>query len=301
MAGIVALVVQKYGRQGQAGRVLYALAQQKPAAFHDITLGGHWNLCKQGDNDCALNTAGLEPQAGESTVFSAGPGYDQASGLGSVDAAQLVNSWNAVSFASSSTTLQVTPSTAVHGTNVTAKVAPSSGSGTPTGAVSILTTSTLPSNESQAAVTLSGGSGSSSLNYLPGGTYQLTGQYGGDGVFGGSTSPTQTLTVAAEKSTLTLNIQGSGGVSETRLTYGVPVILSAQAVGVNSPAGSTDGAATGSIAFTLDGATTPAQSMWAGLVRGPHRLFPWERIRQARATRVTPAFRRLRPRRGASA
>lgn len=260
MAGIVALVVQKYGRQGQADAVLYPLAQQKPASFHDITLGGNWDLCKQGDNDCALNVAGLGPQAGVSTVFSAGPGYDQASGLGSVDAAQMVNNWNAISFASTSTTLQVTPSSAVHGTNVTvtANVAPSSGSGTPTGAVSILTTSTLPSNESQTAVMLRGGSGSSSLNYLPGGTYQLTARYGGDGAFASSTSSPQTLTVTPEKSTLTLNIQGSGGVTKTNLTYGVPVILSVQPVGVNSPAGSVDGAATGSMAFTLDGTTASA-------------------------------------------
>jgi hypothetical protein len=260
MAGIMALVVQKYGRQGQADAVLYPLAQQKPSSFHDITLGGNWDICIQGDNDCTLNVAGLGSQAGESTVFSAGPGYDQASGLGSVDAAQLVNNWNAISFAPTSTALQVTPSTAVHGTNVTvtATVAPSSGSGTPTGAVSILTTSTLPSNESQTAVTLRGGGGSSGLNYLPGGTYQITAQYGGDGVFAGSTSPPQSLSVTPEQSTLTLNIQGSGGVGADYLTYGMPVILSAQPVGVNSPTGSTDGAATGSIAFTLDGVTTPA-------------------------------------------
>ena len=260
MAGIMALVVGKYGRQGQANRVLYPLAQQKPAAFHDITLGGNWDTCIQGDQNCTLNVAGLGPQAGESTVFSAGPGYDQASGLGSVDAAQLVNNWNTIPFAPTSTTLQVTPPTAVHGTNVTvtAKVAPSSGSGTPTGAVSLLTTSTLPSNESQTAVSLNGGSGSSSLNYLPGGTYQITAQYGGDSAFAGSTSPPQTLTVTPEKSTLTLNLQGSGGVGEAYLTYGVPVILSAQPVGVNSPAASTDGAATGSIAFTLDGVAAMA-------------------------------------------
>jgi hypothetical protein len=260
MAGIMALVVQKYGRQGQADAVLYPLARQKTAAFHDITLGGNWDLCKLGDNDCTLNVAGLGADAGESAVFSAGPGYDQASGLGSVDATQLVNNWNAISFASTSTALRVTPSTAVHGTNVTvtANVAPSSGSGTPTGAVSILTTSTLPSNESQTAVTLNGGSGSSSLNYLPGGTYQLTAQYGGDGVFASSTSPPQTLTVTPEKSTLTLNIQGSGGVREIYLTYGVPVILSAQPAGVNSLAGSADGAATGDMAFMLDGTTAAA-------------------------------------------
>jgi len=260
MAGIMALVVQKYGRQGQTGAVLYPLAQQKPTAFHDITLGGNWDMCVEGDQDCTLNVDGLGTYAGESTAFSAGPGYDQASGLGSVDAALLVNNWNTISFAATSTTLQVAPSTAVHGSNVTvtASVAPSSGTGTPTGAVSILTTSTLPSNESQTALTLSEGVGSSSVNYLPGGTYQLSARYGGDGVFAGSTSQPQALTVTPEKSMLAFAIAGQNGIKAADLTYGVPVILSAQPVGVNSPAGSADGAATGSVAFTLDGVTTAA-------------------------------------------
>jgi subtilase family serine protease len=280
MAGIMALVVQKYGRQGQADTVLYPLSQQKPSAFHDITLGGNWDLCVQGDNDCTLNVAGLGAQAGESTVYSAGPGYDQASGLGSVDATQLVNNWNAISFASTTTTLQVSPSTAVHGTNVTlnASVLSSSGSGTPTGAVSILTNSTSPSNQSQTAITLSGGSGSSSLNYLPGGTYQLTAQYSGDGVYAGSKSQPQTIKITPEKSALTLNIQGYGGTKAANLAYGVPVILTAQPVGVNSPAGSPDGAATGSMTFTLDGNTATAplnvggMASWTapGLAVGTH-------------------------------
>ena len=38
-AGIMALVDQKYGRQGQADFVLYPLKTQFPAAFHDITVG----------------------------------------------------------------------------------------------------------------------------------------------------------------------------------------------------------------------------------------------------------------------
>ena len=93
MAGIMALVVQKYGRQGQANSVLYPLAQQKPAAFRDITLGGNWNVCVWGNADCNLSVPGMRSGVGESTVYSAGVGYDLASGLGTVDAAQLVNNW----------------------------------------------------------------------------------------------------------------------------------------------------------------------------------------------------------------
>ena len=255
-AAIMALVDQKNGRQGQADTVLYPLAQQKPAAFHDITLGGNWDICVQGDSDCTLNIDGLGATAGESTVYSATPGYDLASGLGSVDASQLVNNWGAISFASTSTTLQLAPTKAVHGTSVTvtASVAPSSGSGTPTGAVSILTNSTSPSNASQTAIALSGGSGSASINSLPGGTYQLTAQYSGDATYSSSTSAPETLTITPEASTLSLNISALNS-NVAGYTYGEPITFTAQPTGVNS----SNSAGTGTVAFTLDStaATVP--------------------------------------------
>ena len=253
MAAIMALVDQKNGRQGQADTVLYPLAQQKPAAFHDITLGGNWDICVQGDSNCTLNVAGLGTNAGESAVYSAGPGYDLASGLGSIDAAQLVNNWGAISFASTSTSLQVTPAKAVHGTSVTvtANVAPASGSGTPTGEVSILTNSTLPSNASQTAITLDGGTGTASIDYLPGGIYKLTGQYSGDATYSGSTSAPQTLTITSEASTLSLNISAVNS-KQFGFTYGEPITFTAQPIGVSS----SNSAGTGTVAFTLDSATT---------------------------------------------
>jgi len=257
MAGIMALAVQKYGRQGQAATVLYPLAQQKPAAFHDITLGGNWNVCIQGDGQCPAGTSGSS-WYGKSSVYSATTGFDLASGLGSVDAANLVNNWNTVSFRSTTTTLQASPTTITHGANValSAQVSAASGSGTPTGDVAILTTSTLPSNAGQTSIALSGGSGSTTLNYLPGGTYQLTARYGGDSAFASSTSTAQTFTVAPEKSTLSLAVIGTNGSSASNLTYGVPVNFSAEPIGVNASSSQLDGIATGSVAFNLDSQTT---------------------------------------------
>lgn len=130
MAGIMALVDQKYGRQGQADFTLYALAQQKPAAFHDVTVGSNSELCG-GQSDppiCVLQWNGIygTPQ------YAAGPGYDQASGLGSVDAAQLVNNWNSVAFKATTTTLQLSSASVTHGTPVTiTTTVAASGSGTP--------------------------------------------------------------------------------------------------------------------------------------------------------------------------
>lgn len=75
-AGIMALVVQKAGsRQGNANTSFYRLAQSQYSGgglpvFHDVTTG----------NNTVPSVTG----------FSAGPGYDLATGLGSVDAAALV-------------------------------------------------------------------------------------------------------------------------------------------------------------------------------------------------------------------
>ena len=77
-AGLMALVNQKaQARQGSANPTFYALAtnQSKGGAgvFHDVTSGSN----------------SVPGQAG----FTAGTGYDAASGLGSVDATLLVNHW----------------------------------------------------------------------------------------------------------------------------------------------------------------------------------------------------------------
>jgi pseudomonalisin len=78
-AGIMALVVQKTGAsQGNANNVLYSMAATQfaggTAVFNDITTG---------DNSVP-NVAG----------FSATAGYDPVTGWGSVNAANLVNTWN---------------------------------------------------------------------------------------------------------------------------------------------------------------------------------------------------------------
>ncbi len=78
LAGVMAMVVQKAGaRQGNVNPTLYSLATSQQsggvAVFHDVTTGNN-------------SVPGL-------TGFSAGAGYDQGSGLGSIDAAMLVNNW----------------------------------------------------------------------------------------------------------------------------------------------------------------------------------------------------------------
>jgi subtilase family serine protease len=257
MAGIMALVNQKYGRQGQANYTLYPLAQQKQAAFHDITVGSNSEVCG-GVADppiCVLQWNGIygTPQ------YPAGAGYDQASGLGSVDANALVNNWNAITFQPTKTTLQLSSTTIAHGTSVTAtaSVVPSSGSGTPTGDVAILTSSTLPANQTEGYITLSAGTGDAMMNYLPGGEYLVTARYGGDGAFASSTSTAETLTVTQEKTNINfaMGIGTTGIASGGSVAYAAPLTLYIQPTGVSAASGTTNGNATGTATFTIDSTT----------------------------------------------
>ena len=261
MAGIMALVNQKYGRQGQANFTLYSLAQQEPAAFHDITLGSNSVPCFQGTTDCVQNASGHYA----TTVYSAGPGYDLASGLGSVDANVLVNNWNSVIFKPTTTSLQLSSTSITHGTpiTVTTSVAAGPGTGTPTGGVAILTDSPLPSNQSQTVLNLSAGTASSTINYFPGGYYNVSAKYGGDGVFGSSASEPVALKVTPENSSITLSLTSgiatiaSGGSVQYDLPF--PLTLSIQPIGVSNLTGKPSGVATGTASFTIDSmsATVP--------------------------------------------
>ena len=247
MAGIMALVNEKYGRQGQANFTLYALAAQKPAAFHDITLGSNSVY-----------------YVGEVVGYAATAGYDLASGLGSIDANVLVNNWDAVTAATTDTTLKLSSTSFQHGTAVTASstVTPASGSGTPSGDVALLTNSSLPASAAQGYLTLSNGTGSTSLSSLPGGSYNVTARYGGDGVFGSSTSSPVAVKVTPENSNINFAIlygDQAVTVQSAPFLYNYPLTLSIQPTGVSAGAGKTNGNATGSATFTVDSisATVP--------------------------------------------
>lgn len=82
-AAIVALIVQTSGAQGNINPNLYSLAASTTDVFHDITSGNNMVACRAGSPGCGTGTLG----------YSAGPGYDQVTGLGSVDAFHMVNRW----------------------------------------------------------------------------------------------------------------------------------------------------------------------------------------------------------------
>ena len=92
-AGIVTIINQATNANGQgnANPTLYGLAKTASAAFHDITTGNNQVPCKAGSPNCP------SPPPSGCTVpcigYTATAGYDLASGLGSVDAFNLVNAW----------------------------------------------------------------------------------------------------------------------------------------------------------------------------------------------------------------
>lgn len=280
MAGIMALVNQKYGRQGQADFTLYALARQQAPVFHDITLGTNDILCltpltiptssgllQVPVPNCTVPYSNpYFPNLYSFGVYTAGAGYDQASGLGSVDANQLISNWNSVVLLPTSTSLQLSPTSITHGSPITvnATVAASSGSGVPTGDI-ILQTSPVTAMRGNAPIALTNGAASGNVTTLPGGSYQVVAQYGGDGVFGASTSSPVSVKVTPEQSSTTLTaqyvylvqgppeqFQGGTIANGGQVPFGSLVTYDATPIGLTS---NSSGLATGSVTFT-DGSTS---------------------------------------------
>lgn len=88
MAGIVALLNQMTGQaQGNINPELYTMASILPNAFHDIVGGDNNVPCSQGSLGCYwLGNSGI-------MGYGANPGYDQVTGIGSIDAFNLVTEW----------------------------------------------------------------------------------------------------------------------------------------------------------------------------------------------------------------
>ena len=236
-AGILALVNQKLAmsggantRLGNANYVLYKLAAQTGAScnsstvaltgnsciFYDITKGNNSVPCNPATPNCGAAPPGgdnfgvlVDPNNPNNPAWLTTPGYDLATGLGSVNAANLVSAWSSVTFASSTTTLtNLTPSSITHGQPVTVsvKVTPQSGTGTPTGAVALMATP-AGQNVGVESFPLSNGIASGTTTLLPGGSYNVTAHYSGDATYGASDSAAVPVTVEKENSTTKMTME----------------------------------------------------------------------------------------------
>ncbi|HXN29458.1 MAG TPA: Ig-like domain repeat protein [Candidatus Acidoferrales bacterium] len=268
-AGIMAMVNQKAAsRQGNANYTFYRLAAQSGAScassgtpastciFYDVTTGTNAMPC----DDTVPQPVNCGPPGAEGlgilSGYSSTAGYDLTTGLGSVNAANLVNKWSTITSAlkPSATTLTLNPtSSIVHGSAVTVQIgvtpAPPA-TGTATGNVALLSTSTVEPGVGDFALT--SGSVNSTTDVLPGGSYSVTAHYPGDGTFAASDSTPVPVTVTPEGSKVAVSFitQDSQGNASTFTSgpYGSTVYLRADVSG-----NSGNGVPTGTVTFKDNG------------------------------------------------
>ncbi len=233
-AGMLAVLNQVTHAKGQGNinPTLYGLAANPAtyaSAFHDITSGT--NGCTAGVTYCS---------AAGAASYAATTGYDEATGLGSIDFAKLVAAWPAGTAATLvATTTAVTPATTTpagaSSSQITITIAPQGASAaTPTGTVQIA----VDGNVVTPTLTLSGGTASYTYT-APSvtGSYVVTASYSGDAAFAastgtavlnvGSATPSGSFALAAPALAVAYNNTGTATVSVTPASgYTGTVVLS---------------------------------------------------------------------------
>jgi len=212
-AAIMALINQANGRQGNPNPVLYKIAATagqscnsstealtgSTCAFNDVTKGNNSVPCAGNSTNCSSKTTGtngvlVSPASATTPAWTTAAGYDLATGLGSVNVANLATQWPLATgtFHATTTTLTVNGGTSTvtitHGTAVTANVTVTSTSGTPTGDVALIAPTSLNGGIGIGDTMLSGGSAPFTGVILPGGSYNVNARYAGDTTFASSTS-----------------------------------------------------------------------------------------------------------------
>lgn len=273
-AGMVALLNQSGSYTTGSGLLvnsnlykLAAIGADYSADFHDVT---------SGNNDCEVPA-----NCGATTGFSAGTGYDEVTGLGSVDLAKLANDWpaaNAGEAALIGTTVSVQPANANPNEGqsdvFTVTVTDDSGNPVTTGTVTLQIDGgtncgglsgadcggTTVSNQSLSA----SGQVTYTATFSAAGIHSIVAQYSGDATHGASTgvgsatvavvsSGKGTITVAATPSTLTV-AQGNTGTENITVT---PHSGYTGTVSINIDFGSADNALTNlCAAFSVSDPTT---------------------------------------------
>jgi hypothetical protein len=219
---------QTNSRQGNANYIFYKLAANQPSVFNDVATGTIAMPCQAGVPNCTK--AVPTDQYGVLSGYTAGVGYDLATGLGSVNVATLVNKWNTVTFNASTTTLNnISPASFTHGQTATVTVTVTGSSGTPTGSIAL---EVGPNSNGQEIDThvLTNGTATWTTAFLPGGSYSVKAHYAGDGNYGSSDSAPIPVTVSRENSStgvqlITFNANGIENNNATAAVYGSPYIL----------------------------------------------------------------------------
>jgi subtilase family serine protease len=301
-AGIVALINQKLAtagnptpRQGNVNYVLYGLAKTpanvcnstgntlpNACVFNDVTKGNVSVACVGGSPNCsntstAANQFGAmaTTKGGTTPAFNATAGYDLATGLGSVNVANLLTKWAAPTRTASTTTL-VIPSAAVTvdtSVAVSGTVAPN----TATGLVTLFQGST--SGPVIDTITLSGGAFNTTTTFLPGGSYNVIAHYGGDGTFAASDSAPMPVTVNPQASRTVVSFVTFSSTNVPTLNtgaisvpYGSPYILRVDVE--NSGGQSCQNLSTGAVSFVCPTGTITLTSNGSALNDFPNAQTP---------------------------
>jgi len=244
-AGLLAIVNQKENASGLGlvNPTLYTLAANATtyaAAFHDITSGS--NKCTAGTTYCSTAGAGS---------YAATTGYDEASGLGSVNFYNLLTAWPAGTGSTldgTTTTVSAASATPASGASdvITVTVAPSSSTvtGVPTGTVTITVDGTVETP----TLTLSGGTATYTFSSTTTGAHVILATYSGDSTFAGSSGST-TVTVGGSTSGGTFTLMANP--NSVTVAQGSSVT---SAVTVNS-----QNNYAGTVAFTISTTSTALQ------------------------------------------
>jgi hypothetical protein len=233
MAGIQALVNQKTGSsQGNPNPTYYSLAATQYGAsgdttcnstlgnatastcvFYDVTQGDMDVNCT-GTNNCYLpsGTYGVLSTSNASYLPAYGTttGWDFATGIGTINAYNLVNAYANSLLTPTTTAIQASPTTVYVSQSVTltATVSPSSATGT----VSFFNNG---STTALGTATLSAGTATLAVTTLPQGTDSISATYGGDAADGSSSTTTPaTVTVMP----LTFTFASTGASTHTVLS-----------------------------------------------------------------------------------
>ena len=276
MAGIAALLNQWQGSaQGLLDPKLYVLAGT-PAngVFNDVTVAtsGVTSCAVTTPSMCNNSTPGPTGLTGGLSGYLVTPGFDEATGLGSVNIANLLTNWT--SAVATSTTLSILPASPVTaGTSVTfsATVSPSSGTITPTGTVTFFNGRTALNTT---PATLTNGVATFASSTLAGGAYSITAAFSpatGTNFAGSASLPTsynvQDFKIVANPNTVTVSAPGQNGMTTLNITLlgGFSQTLSYACSGLPSEATCTFAAASN----TSETVTIATMAPSARLDKGP--------------------------------
>jgi hypothetical protein len=266
-SGMLALINQALNSTGQGNinPTLYSLASNTTtyaSAFHDIALGG--NQCLTGVAVCGSGAT--------TTSFAAVTGYDEASGLGSIDLNNLLAAWAKIApgagLAESITTVTAATTTPVAGATdtITIAITPVTGTGVPTGTVSLLIDGGTANGGSSTTLNLTNGSATYSFSSSIAGSHILVATYSGSTTFGPSAGTLAVyVTIGATASVTTLSAAtttpAAGATDNITITV-------TPATGTTVPTGSVtvsvDSNTVGTLTLTNGVATYPFSSTVTG-------------------------------------